>query len=350
MKSKNILVLSNMYPKNSTDYFGVFVKKISGALKTEYITKELFIKGKSNFVIIKVLKYLVFFIKTIASVLFKKHEFIYVHYPALTILPFLFVPIFSHNKLILHFHGTDVHSDNIWNSIFYKYLNPKKLNLKLAIFPSEYLLSVFNKNASLDCETLIYPSGGVPDFFFKNNNKMSTRALKFVYISTINEKKGVFDLISAMNIVKEKHLLNVNLDIYGGGNVSKLKNKILNSKNITYKGSVRNDDIPSALKEYDVFIFPSKLESLGLVGIEALACGLPIIASDIPSINSYLINGINGLLFQAGNVDDLAEKIKLIIEEKELFQKLSKNSSYSVKNFKSSFVNETLLKKIHDVI
>ena len=56
-------------------------------------------------------------------------------------------------------------------------------------------------------------------------------------------------------------------------------------------------------------MFPNKKESLGLVGIESLACGVPIIGSNIPGIQSYLVDNFNGLLFKSGNIEDLSKKL-----------------------------------------
>ncbi|WKB37392.1 glycosyltransferase family 4 protein [Terrilactibacillus sp. S3-3] len=60
-----------------------------------------------------------------------------------------------------------------------------------------------------------------------------------------------------------------------------------------------------------VFCFPTmrKAESLGLVGLEAMACGVPVIASRIGGIRDYLEDGVNGLFFPPGSAEELAAKI-----------------------------------------
>ncbi|HOT77053.1 MAG TPA: glycosyltransferase, partial [Candidatus Wallbacteria bacterium] len=61
----------------------------------------------------------------------------------------------------------------------------------------------------------------------------------------------------------------------------------------------------------DVFIFPTLKESLGLVGIEAMACGVPVIGSRLGSLGEYIIEGRTGFFFNPGDAEDLASKIKL---------------------------------------
>ena len=62
-------------------------------------------------------------------------------------------------------------------------------------------------------------------------------------------------------------------------------------------------------KSLKLFIFPSERESLGLVGLEAMACGVPVLGADNGGIANYIEDGENGLLFKKGNAEDLASKI-----------------------------------------
>ena len=61
---------------------------------------------------------------------------------------------------------------------------------------------------------------------------------------------------------------------------------------------------------FDVFVFPTYGESLGLVGLEAMSCGVPVIASNIGGPKGYIVSGENGLLFKPKDANDLSLKIK----------------------------------------
>ena len=65
----------------------------------------------------------------------------------------------------------------------------------------------------------------------------------------------------------------------------------------------------------EAFVFPTKRkgESLGLVGLEAMACGAPVIGSQIGGLKDYIIDGKNGLFFEPKNVEELASQLQAFI-------------------------------------
>jgi glycosyltransferase involved in cell wall biosynthesis len=98
-------------------------------------------------------------------------------------------------------------------------------------------------------------------------------------------------------------------------------------------GYLTRDKLAEHYRSFDVFVFPSTRESLGLVGLEALACGTPVIGSDIPAIKEYIRDGFNGFLFEKGNPDDLAGKLNGYLKlgaDKRL--KLSRNAVETVQH------------------
>ena len=143
--------------------------------------------------------------------------------------------------------------------------------------------------------------------------------------------------------IAKKHQ-NIRLEIYGKlDSKNKLKlDQFTSAQYINYKGVTSQSNIINIMKESYCFLFPSKKESLGLVGIEALATGTPVIGSDIPAIETYLENGFNGLIFQAGNIESLIHKIEEIITNDALYKGLRENTEPSVIKFKESKVQEEL--------
>ena len=83
------------------------------------------------------------------------------------------------------------------------------------------------------------------------------------------------------------------------------------------------DDVKDLMKEADIFVLPSRYEGLSVAMIEAMACGLPIIASDAPGINPYIMNGVNGLLFPIEDHNELSKNIIKLANNKKLRKKLS---------------------------
>ncbi len=78
------------------------------------------------------------------------------------------------------------------------------------------------------------------------------------------------------------------------------------------------DDIPGLLKKIDVMCLPSYREGLPKTLIEAAACGLPIVTTDTPGCREVVRHGDNGFLVPVGDVSQLAEALKLLIQNPEL--------------------------------
>ena len=88
-------------------------------------------------------------------------------------------------------------------------------------------------------------------------------------------------------------------------------------------------DVMGLMQACDLFVMPSRYEGLSLAMIEAMACGLPIIASDVRGLKDYITNEQNGLLFPAGDYKTLAERILQLANNRELRSKLSQGARES---------------------
>ena len=83
----------------------------------------------------------------------------------------------------------------------------------------------------------------------------------------------------------------------------------------------------------DVFVLFSSWEGFGIVVLEAMASGLPVIVSDKGALPYLIRNGENGLVAKFPNVKDLERQIRLMIEDDRLSRKIKKNGDIFVKNF-----------------
>ena len=93
-------------------------------------------------------------------------------------------------------------------------------------------------------------------------------------------------------------------------------------------------DVPKVMADYSMFVLPSRTEAMGRVLIEAMACKKPVIASNVDGIPNIVKNNFNGLLFESENVDDLTDKIHMVLGDKNLADKLSTNAyKYLLENF-----------------
>ena len=128
--------------------------------------------------------------------------------------------------------------------------------------------------------------------------------------------KRIDDLIRAVKILK-LDFPNVKLKIIGIGPqeeyLKKLSKNLGIEDDINFVGKISNaSDLIKVLKSSHVFALPSIAEGFGIVIIEAVAAGIPYVASDIPPIREVTNGGIGGLLCEPKNYNDLALKIKTL--------------------------------------
>ncbi len=144
--------------------------------------------------------------------------------------------------------------------------------------------------------------------------------------SRLVEKNAVDDIIKALEFLPE----NIKLLILGTGpdeNSLKLLAKNLKLENrIIFLGQINHKDLPKYLKISDIFIRPSLSEGLGNSFLEAMAAGLPVIATPVGGIVDFLRDNETGLFCEVRDPKSIAEKIKAYLENKELTEKIKINA------------------------
>lgn len=187
---------------------------------------------------------------------------------------------------------------------------------------------------------------------FKQFNKQKDKRDKDLTLMTISRLvpwKGIHNLFNAMPIIIDKIGDHVKLFVIGEGEgdyeykLRMLCKKLKLDKNIVFLGKVPNPEIPDYLKNCDVFVQPSLYEPFGISIIEAMACACAVVATNTGGVPEIITNGVNGILVEPNNVDELAEKIVTLLQDEELRNKLGINArkrvvdSYSYENITAEF-------------
>jgi len=132
--------------------------------------------------------------------------------------------------------------------------------------------------------------------------------------------KGLNILLSALAKLEE----NVKLVVIGEGDLKKKyqsrTDDLKMKERVIFVGSAISSELIKFYNLADVFVLPSisSSEAFGLVSLEAMACAKPIIVSDLPGPRTLVKEGVNGFLVKPADVDDLAEKIKLVLENSKI--------------------------------
>lgn len=96
-----------------------------------------------------------------------------------------------------------------------------------------------------------------------------------------------------------------------------IKNENL-SKHIKLTGPVYGEEKERLFLESDIFVFPTHDEAFGLVNLEAMRAGLPVVSSDEGSIPEFVIDGVNGYIVDPKNIDMLTDRVLKLIHDPEL--------------------------------
>jgi glycosyltransferase involved in cell wall biosynthesis len=125
----------------------------------------------------------------------------------------------------------------------------------------------------------------------------------------------------------------VSLMLLAGGSQGPVIRQILSSGGIldrvTFAGQIGQKDLPRYYHMADLYISPSHVDGSSVSLMEALACGLPCLVSDIPANEEWVFEGQNGWLFPDGNADVLAAKILSAIENRKLLPEIGVNARHT---------------------
>lgn len=171
-----------------------------------------------------------------------------------------------------------------------------------------------------------------------------------IFLGRINREKGILELIDLFNEILNNYLYrNLFLFLVGNQDENILNNLINNNDKLIY---VQNNDYPEKfLSASDIFCLPSKREGFGTAVIEASACNLPVICSNIYGLTDAIEDQKTGLLFNLEDKKDFAKKMNMLLESKELRIQLGSAGRKRVeKYFDAKDSSITLLNYLHSLL
>lgn len=154
---------------------------------------------------------------------------------------------------------------------------------------------------------------------------ISENTLKIIGVGRLSYEKALEVLVQAASELVNRGMHNIFVMIAGEGeDLVRLETLVsdLGLANYVKLLGIRHD-VLRLMKASDIFVMPSRYEGLSIAMIEAMACGLPIVASDAPGLKTYIVHGKNGLLFPVENHKILAELILRLANDKKLRTRLS---------------------------
>ena len=250
-------------------------------------------------------------------------DIIHSHYILPPGLVGVFGKIFTKRKLIISAHGSDVNI--LIKKRYGRYI------CKHVLKKSDYLIAnsknVAEKLSRYNRTEIVYNGVDLKRFYPRNYKREG-----ITYIGALTKEKSVDTLLKAW---KDPWII-------GNGpersNLKKLEGKFFGYRH----------DTEEILNKSKVLVLPSKKEGFGMVLLEAMACGTPVIARDIPGVNEIVKNDYNGFLFKKDS--ELKGLIEKILENENLRKKFVKNGLKTVKNFTWEKTAEKVLRIYERVI
>ena len=249
--------------------------------------------------------------------------------------------------MVYHFHGASfgeqysVASDGWKRKI--RYLLEKS---DAVICLSESWKTALMKIAPAGKITVIKNAISLP--FLSDRQKKENKSINIVFLGLIGERKGIFDLIKVLSrLIAEE--CNIHLTVGGNGDIKRLINEIEKNglkNNVTYAGWIVGNDKDELMRNTDIFVLPSYGEGMPMTILEAMSYAIPVIATNVGGIPELIKDGETGHLIEPGNLDQLLEKMKKLIEDENMRVSMGKKGRETVEK---DFSISEMANKIDDV-
>lgn len=166
---------------------------------------------------------------------------------------------------------------------------------------------------------------------FETKKKSLLNHKRFLAIGRLVQQKGFDYLLDAMYIFSKNNKDWI-LDIYGEGEdyqllLKKIKNYHLENRVNIYPPS---ENIVDIYLSHDIFLISSRYEGFGLVTLEAMECGLPVIGFDIPANKELIENGTNGFLVSSYDIEEYAKVMENLASNHKLMKRISNQIDKSI--------------------
>ncbi len=248
----------------------------------------------------------------------------------------IYIP--KRKKLVMTLHDVAFVTQKESFSAFFRYYY--RMLVPLNIKRSERIITV-SQASKQDIEKY-YPfaKGKIEVIYLgvdKNFRQMQIQKKKqILYVGSMNERKNFVGIIKAFKLLdKSDYQLVIIGNFYANFDLSEDAKEVLQSalesEKISFKSNVTNEELIRLYNESELFVFPSFYEGFGLPVLEAMACGTPIITSNLSSLPE--VGGDAALYCDPYDVGDIKEKMEMVLNNKELQKEMIEKGLARVKQF-----------------
>jgi glycosyltransferase involved in cell wall biosynthesis len=248
-------------------------------------------------------------------------------------------------RVILHMHGE-------WlTQVKFNNLEARLRNIDLVISCSEFVTKAIGTKFPLiasHCKTV--PMGVSPELFFRNYRNYQTDnsfPRQLLCVGRISPEKGVHVLLDAFELIirrypdakltivgpewiapreditdlcLERDIIDSLASFYRDGYLLQLKRKLSPeaAKQVTFAGRVAHSEVPAFYEKADIYVGPSLYESFGVSILEAMAAGVPVVATRVGAVPELILDGHSGLVIDKADPSAIADAVICLFRSAEL--------------------------------
>ncbi len=260
---------------------------------------------------------------------------------------------------------------SVWGSDVYEFPYQSKFKMKILLDNLRYANVVASTSASMaeqvrlllndeNMKVHITPFGVDMSKYKKSKITINTDKIVIGNIKSLKKVYGIEYLIKATYILKNKLKSNNKIElsekiitvIYGDGilreELELLVKELGLQDSVFFKGKIPNSEVPRALEEFDIFCATSNQESFGVSLVEAMAMGLPVVATDVPGFREVVDHEKTGIIVENKNPEKIAYALEKLIFNRELRKELGENGRNRVEELYNWENNVTKMLEIYE--
>ena len=154
--------------------------------------------------------------------------------------------------------------------------------------------------------------------------------LRVLFVGEITQRKGIAQILAAAKRLSNQ---NMTFDLVGGGAGHHRDLFAPYEKYVNFRGRLSGDEVVEAFNSADVFIFPSMGDGFGLVILEAMSAGLPVICSSNCAGRDIVRDGENGFVIPPGDADSLVERLVWLDTHRESLAQMGESARVTAQTY-----------------
>lgn len=256
-------------------------------------------------------------------------------------------------KVIFHLHGSVFARTYDQASAFYKawvryVLNSADSVFVLSRYWADYVGSI---STNADIQVINNFPSPVYETLFSERRFDNHQTIKLLFLGYIGERKGIYDLVDAVDLLRQQGVTGFTVAVGGNGEIDKLKSLIHARQLNDYfnvVGWVTGEQKYQLMKESDLLLLPSHNEGLPIAILEAMSAGLAVLSTTVGGIPEAIPDDESGLLIEPGDIKALAAAIARYVSSPILIERAAKNSRRRYDAAYSSAANLMIIKGVLD--